>query len=169
VRYFAQEFPEAIVIGIEPNAENKQAAEINCRDFENVEIREGAIGSSSGWVDLKDGDAEPNSFQTVHSENDDGIPVFTIENIVSEFAAAEMFIVKIDIEGFEEDLFSCNTDWIAECFLLVIELHDWMLPKQGTSGNFLRAVSAESRDFVYRNENVFSIRYRECESREQNR
>ena len=60
-----------------------------------------------------------------------------------------LFITKIDIEGFEDDLFSSNTDWIDDCLLLIIELHDWMMPKTANSNNFLKAISAKKRDFVY--------------------
>jgi len=158
-KYFALEYPQATVIAIEPNRENKLSAERNCSGLDNVEIREGAIGSSAGWVELLDNNVESNSFQTVHSDDDSGIKVFTIERILDEFKNAELFIVKIDIEGFEKDLFSSNTGWIKQCFLLMIELHDWMMPKHGTSESFLRAISAEKRDFVYRNENIFSIRH----------
>jgi len=62
-----------------------------------------------------------------------------------------------DIEGFESDLFSTNTDWIKKVTVLVVELHDWMIPNSANSHNFL-AISAESRDFVVYGENIFSIR-----------
>ena len=35
--------------------------------------------------------------------------------------------------------------------------HDWLLPKQQNSGNFLRQISSRNRDFVFHGENVFSI------------
>ena len=67
------------------------------------------------------------------------------------------FIIKIDIEGFEEDLFSKNLEWVDLFPLLIIELHDWMLPKSSNSKNFLQAISKLNRDFVYIGENIFSI------------
>ena len=68
------------------------------------------------------------------------------------------FLAKIDIEGAEADLFSRDTDWIDQFPLIIVELHDWLLPKQGTSRNFLRCIAARNRDFVYLGENIFSIR-----------
>jgi hypothetical protein len=41
---------------------------------------------------------------------------------------------------------------------MIVELHDWMLPRTANSANFLKAVAARNRDFVFRGENVFSIR-----------
>jgi hypothetical protein len=68
------------------------------------------------------------------------------------------FIIKIDIEGFEDELFSANTEWVQKFPILIIELHDWMLPKQGNSSNFLKIISAQNRDFLFFGENVYSIR-----------
>ena len=70
----------------------------------------------------------------------------------------KLFIVKVDIEGFEENLFLSNTSWIDNCMLIIIELHDWMIPKKANSLNFLKTISKYKRDFIYRNENIFSIK-----------
>jgi hypothetical protein len=73
-------------------------------------------------------------------------------------AGAVPFIAKIDIEGAERDLFQEPTAWVDHFPLLIVELHDWLLPKQRTSEPFLKCVSQRDRDFVHIGENVFSIR-----------
>lgn len=52
------------------------------------------------------------------------------------------FIAKIDVEGFEKDLFSNNTEWLADVFVVHIEPRDWMLPGAGSSFTFQRALAA---------------------------
>ena len=42
--------------------------------------------------------------------------------------------------------------------MLIIELHDWMLPGACNSKNFLRAISQYDRDFVHIAENIFSLK-----------
>ena len=42
---------------------------------------------------------------------------------------AHYLLIKIDIEGFEENLFSKNFEWIDEK-IIIIELHDWILKKK---------------------------------------
>ena len=83
----------------------------------------------------------------------------SINGILSDptYDACEPFIVKIDIEGGEQDVFSGNTEWVARTPVLIIELHDWLIPKGGTSGPFLKCISALDRDFVYIGEAIFSI------------
>jgi hypothetical protein len=38
-----------------------------------------------------------------------------------------------------------------------VELHDWLLPKAGTSCSFLHCAGQHDRDFVVVGENIFSI------------
>ena len=67
------------------------------------------------------------------------------------------FAVKIDIEGAEREVFSANTEWIEHIPVIIVELHDWLLPKKATALPFLRAVSRYDRDFVQVGENAVSI------------
>ena len=67
------------------------------------------------------------------------------------------FIVKIDIEGGESDVFSKNVAGSTSTPLIIVELHDWLLPKKSTSKSFLRAIAGRDRDFIYFGENIFSI------------
>ena len=67
------------------------------------------------------------------------------------------YIAKIDIEGFEKDLFSKNTDWITLFPIIIIELHDWLMPREGSSNNFLRSIAQHDRDFLPFGENIISI------------
>ncbi len=78
--------------------------------------------------------------------------------VAEERAAGRVpFIAKIDIEGGEAELFSRDTGWADLFPLLIIELHDWLLPRAGSSRNFLQWAAARNRDFVFMGENVYSI------------
>ena len=86
------------------------------------------------------------------------VPAVTINQIYESHAARCFpFIVKLDVEGAEKDVFSGNTEWVARTPLIIVELHDWLMPRQGGATPFLRCISALDRDFVFIGENVFSI------------
>jgi hypothetical protein len=68
------------------------------------------------------------------------------------------FICKIDIEGFESELFSIESSWVDEFSLVIIELHDYLFPGAGKSRNFLAKISKLDRDFIHVGENSFSIK-----------
>jgi hypothetical protein len=49
------------------------------------------------------------------------------------------------LKGFENELFSKNTGWMKDFYLITIEIHDWMLPHKSPSQNFFREHSKEIR------------------------
>ncbi len=156
--YFASVFPKSLIISIEPEKSNFSMMQKNCAGLGNVQLLNKAVGSADGFVRIDDIDSDNDAFRTSRSENGEGgIEVVTINSILSGFRNTVPFIVKIDIEGFEDDLFSANTGWVKKFPLLIIETHDWMLPKQANSQNFLKAISRHKRDFVHKGENIFSL------------
>ena len=158
-RHFATTFPQSMVIAIEPEKNNFSMMKKNCSGLKNVELLNKAVGNVDGYVNIKDSDVDNNAFRTSRNENGEGnIEVISIKSILSSHNEIVPFIGKIDIEGFEEDLFSNHTEWVEKFTLLIIETHDWMLPKQGNSHNFLKVISKQDRDFIhYKGENIFSI------------
>jgi FkbM family methyltransferase len=157
-RYFAEEFPGALVVAIEPDASNFKMAVRNCEHLSNVVIKNCAIGSKKGFVKIANQDADSNAFTTIRENSDQGIEIVTVPEILSDYDGHQLFLAKIDIEGFESDLFQQETDWVKSAAIIIIELHDWLFPRRGTSINFLRVISEEDRDFIFKGENIFSIR-----------
>ena len=157
--YFAKQFPKAKIIGIEPNSENLKIAHYANKNHFNMSFINAAVGSKKGYCHVLDPGLGPDAYRTEVS-NDGNVRVVTINDVVKKNSdeKGRPFICKIDIEGFEKDLFSKNDEWIDVFPILIIELHDWMLPKEGNSNNFLKAISKYNRDFVYIGENIWSIK-----------
>jgi FkbM family methyltransferase len=158
-KYFAREFPEAKIIAVEPDAGNLAAARVNLRGEANVVLMHRAVSCKSGKGRLMSSDLGSWGYRTEHYEKG-SLELISVNSILEDEAACRCtpFIVKIDIEGFEQDLFMSNTEWVERFPLLIIELHDWMFPREGKSRNFLGCIATLDRDFIYINENIFSIR-----------
>ena len=156
--WFSATFPSAHTVCFEPDSSNFKLLESNTVGF-NVELHEAAIGAVEGAVDLVDPGEGAWGYQTRHNPNG-VIKMLSLDRIVTskKMLGYEPFIVKIDIEGGEDELFSSHTDWVNEFPLLIIELHDWLLPGKATSANFLKAIGGLDRDFVHIGENIFSIK-----------
>jgi FkbM family methyltransferase len=164
--WFAQTYPEAFVVGIEPEAANFTMAVRNTQRLANVKLFNAAVAANDGLLSICDPGHGTSGYMTTcvaDNATHNTIPAYSIASII-DHATKERpayrlapFIVNIDIEGFENDLFACNTDWIDSVPLIFVELHDWLLPGQLTSANFLTAVASRRRDFVIRGENVISI------------
>jgi len=159
--FFANEFPEAKVIGVELESNNAKLASKNNLNKDNVHILHAAIGPESGSVMIEN--PEESSKDSFRTRADFGlgrgsIDMISISDIQKLYPDTIPFIVKIDIEGFEDELFSKNTQWIKKFYLITLEIHDWMLPKKAISKNFFREHSKESRDCYLRGDMVFSIK-----------
>jgi FkbM family methyltransferase len=158
--FFADEFPEALVIGIELESNNAELAKKNNLSKDNVNILHAAIGSNSGVVEIKNPEANKDSFRVNVDANSgkNSIKMMTISDIERLYPEANPFIAKIDIEGFEDELFARNTEWIRKFYLITLEIHDWMLPQKSPSQNFFREHSKESRDCYIMGDMLFSIK-----------
>src|SRR5215475_15612703 len=95
-----------------------------------------AVSAREGRVKLSDPGEGHWGFRT-EAAADGEIQCVTINDIFRQNDATHFpFIVKIDIEGGEAALFSDATEWVGQTPILIIELHDWLLPKCGVSRSF---------------------------------
>jgi FkbM family methyltransferase len=156
--WFSGTFSGAHTVCFEPDGSNFKLLESNTTGFD-VELHQAAIGAVDGAVDLFDPGEGEWGYQTRPNPNG-VIKMVSLDRIVTnkKMLGYEPFIVKIDIEGGEDELFSSRTNWVNEFPLLIIELHDWLLPRKATSANFLKTISSLDRDFVHIGENIFSIK-----------
>lgn len=161
--YFHHVWPSAKIIAVEPSEDNFAVLRQNFGANEKFEAILAGISCKSSRLALADPGVEKNAFTTtvIDPENEGGVLGVTVPEILKRYSKSDgyfPFIVKIDIEGFESDLFAENTDWVNDFPVLIIEMHDWLFPGQRTSSNFLKVIASLDRDFVYLGENVFSIR-----------
>lgn len=152
--YFSLTIPNAEIILVEPSQRNMDIAKRNTKDC-NCHYIVGAIASSKSKLSLVDPGLGPDAYRV--ELNDVGlVDTFTVDELIQPLDN-NPFLIKIDIEGFESNLFESNTDWIDKFPFLVIELHDWMLLNQFGSRNFLVEIGKRRRNFIFRNENIFSF------------
>ena len=153
--WFASVFPEAKIIAVEPDPSNFAVLVDNVRAVDSVVPVCAAIGSEPGFVTL----TSPESGWAVQSSRStQGTQVITVDDAVSASGAGTLFIVKIDIEGFEKDLFAANTGWIKSAYAIFIEPHDWMLPGEFTSTSFLKALGTGDFEMFILGENIAFVR-----------
>ena len=158
VVWFMISYPKSHILAIEPDPDNVRLLRNNVIGMD-VDIRQAALGSEDDLVSLIDPGNGEWGYQT--ATNPDGIcPRLSITRLVNEKMQLNYvpFLIKIDIEGGEENLFQTNTSWVDLFPLLIIELHDWLLPGKNTSLNFIRRIGHSKRDFVYNSENIFSFK-----------
>lgn len=156
--YFAKLFYDSEIVAVEPEVKNFSMMKRNCAKLNNINFLNKALGSNCGFVEIENIEADHNAFRTTKIyRQSNSIEMITVDNILNDYSNFFPFIIKIDIEGFEDDLFSKNVSWVDKFPIIIIETHDWMLPKTANSKNFLNVISQRNRDFIHKGENIFSI------------
>lgn len=157
--WFALTYPKATILAIVPDKGNYELLKRNTIGFPSVLPINAAIASTTGTLYLCDPGQGAWAYRTASqpSERSYSVPAMTIKDLLRDLVDQTPFIFKIDIEGAESDLFSHDSSHIDSFPIVTIELHDWMLPREANSRNFLRWHADRSRDFVFRGENAFSI------------
>ena len=158
--YLSLAVPGSRVVAIEPDAGNFALLTDNVQGLE-VRCLSAALAAQAGWTHLVDPGLGPWGYRTAADGSGPMVPTVTVAQVFQEHGGPSFypFLVKVDIEGGEKDLFAANTDWVRHIPLLMVELHDWLLPRQGIALPFLRCVAGLERDFLNINENVYSIAY----------
>lgn len=158
--FFTGVFPEAKVIGLEPSETNQLKAVSNLRKSPNAEVQLAAISTIDGEIEFFDPGLGNNAFRTFGDKSQlvSTVKCRSVQSLIDEHADLTPFLIKIDIEGFESQLFAGDNSWVDNFKVIVIEIHDWMLPGQAISSNLMQALGGRDRDLVFRGENLFSIR-----------
>lgn len=159
--YFSAQCKDALIVAVEPEPANFAVLHHNVSGLPVIPVPCAIAASPQKMVVVDPGEGEwGHRAEPVGDQASTGVEVDCIT--IGEIFRAHQdecypFIVKADIEGGEDELFSRNTDWIEQTPILIVELHDWLLPKKRTAHNFLRTICDLDRDFIYIGENVFSI------------
>ncbi len=161
--YFQTEFENVFIFAIEPDKANWDLCERNTSRFHNQFNFHGAVAASDGVLRLIDPDMGDWGFRTSAATMLPGADSSTLvqslspRSILAHPATSGMtpLIFKVDIEGGEADLFSGDTGWMNEFALIIIELHDYLMPFSRSSRSFQRALGQHEFDFVHRGENFF--------------
>ena len=161
--YFLQKYIKSFVYSIEPNSDNWNLLEINTKKFQNKFNFLGGLSDSNEGIFLENPNQSDWGFRTRKNflKNIEGdshkVKSITVNSILSNPFLVDMipFIFKIDIEGGESEVFNSDTTWLNSFPLIIIELHDWMLPYSGSSSNFIKAISNFDFDVTQKGENLF--------------
>ncbi|PQJ20611.1 FkbM family methyltransferase [Tenacibaculum sp. SG-28] len=161
--FFSNKYPNAKIISIEPEASNFLLLEENTKHYDNITPLNKALSNISNQelyvVDRGYGNSGFMTESIEKSGNKDSessVKAVTVDDIMHQYNYEFIDIIKIDIEGYEKELFENNTDnWLKNTKCLIIELHDRM--KNGCSSSFFSAISKHDFSFMHQGENLVFI------------
>jgi FkbM family methyltransferase len=123
--FYANRYPDATVVAVEPEASNYAALLRNTRAYPNVVPIHGALWSTDGQVEVFPPWPRWKQWGKwgFRVRNGNGCRALTLTTLMREVGMETVDILKIDVEGAEREIFA-SCDWMDKVRLLAIELHD---------------------------------------------
>lgn len=131
----AKAFPKATIFVLEPSEANFAVLDENVRLFSNIKPVKAALSAQSGSSVMRDRGTGHWGFTIVADPADTSsasklnpTKTYSIDGFFENMGIKEVGIFKMDIEGGEAALLSRPQPWLSQTDLLVIELHEWIVP-----------------------------------------
>lgn len=136
--WFATRYGCTKLVAVEPVSDSARVARINLTRLDiEAEVIEAAVGPRAGTARF-----ETNATSTLGRLSDEGVEVavITVPDLIERFLPGERIsLLKMDIEGGEEELFNGDTSWLSRVDCLVVELHTDRVDSRGIISALERA------------------------------
>jgi FkbM family methyltransferase len=127
--FYANKYPGARIIAIEPESSNFRMLQRNTAAYSNVTALQAALWKENCEISLVDPSSRKDGFRTVENDNfasksDGRVRAMTLDRIMADFNIERIDILKLDIEGSEKEVFEHSAPWIGSVGTIIIEFHD---------------------------------------------
>jgi FkbM family methyltransferase len=161
--WFANRFPQATIIAIEPEKGNYDLLVRNAAPYPNIRPLRAALWNRNEEIDLLDPGRGAWGFITEASNSREDLSAralhtvraITVDALMAEYALDGIDLLKVDIEGAEREVFEDTSAWIGRVRSLIVELHEHYKP--GCNRSFRAGSSGFDREWE-RGENIFLAR-----------
>ena len=158
--YFANKYPDAKIIAIEPELSNFELLLKNVKKYKNITPLHLALWHKNEEINLVDPGLGKWGFMTENNDSNENsygdvqhvVQAITVDEIIKDFELDSISVLKIDIEGAEREVFSDTSSWINKVDALIVELHDRM--KMGCSRSFYKGTNGFETEWQL-GENVY--------------
>jgi FkbM family methyltransferase len=158
--FFTHQYPGALIIAIEPEAENFRLLVKNTASYKNIRPVQRALWPRKAHLMMENTTGQPDAFRVSESlsSNSSTIPTITIMNLLDEMGFDGIDLLKLDIEGSEKELFEDpeTHHWLSRTQAIIVELHDRFKP--GCTEALEGALAGENFVRSQRGENILFIR-----------
>lgn len=127
--FFANKYPNAKIIAIEPEESNFEMLKKNTASYSNIHLVKAALWHSICELDLFGGyddwgfrlgmDKKESRLKKQHLTK-----TVTVDKLIEDFGINKIDILKIDIEGSEKEVFNNSSAWIGRVNSIIAELHE---------------------------------------------
>jgi len=139
--FFANRYPQAQILAIEPDAENFRLLQHNTRAYPNIRCMQCGIWSRNTYLRIENPQDEPWAFRVAETDVAAGsIAAVTLERLMRQAGASRIDVLKMDVEGAEREIFAAADArlWLEKTDTLIAELHEDISP--GTAAALEKAI-----------------------------
>jgi len=144
--FYANRFPNATIIAIEPEPSNYEMLQKNTAPYPNITTVQAALWKENGTLRLFDTGEGNTTFQVGETnqlsaaEERGLVRSVTLGKLMEQFGIAYVDYLKMDVEGAEKEIFAHAAPWIDRVGTIAVELHDGM--RSGCSESVRQAAKA---------------------------
>lgn len=121
--YFANRFPQATIVAIEPEQRNFELLQRNTRPYPRVVPLRAALWSEETTLSLSNPGDRVDSYRFGPHGGNARVEALSVCALLERFGMRCVDVLKIDIEGGETAVFQVGGPWIDSIRMFVIELH----------------------------------------------
>lgn len=127
--FFANRYPNARIISVEPDENNFAVLSDNVRPYSRITPVKSAIWNKKEQIHVVDKGYGDRGFMIEKNATGTVLEAMSLPDLLQAHGITQIDILKLDIEGSEKEVFSENYDsWLPHTRCLIIELHDRMKP-----------------------------------------
>lgn len=127
--YFANRFPDATIVAVEPEAGNYAMLCKNVAPYPKIRPLRAALWSENCQLNLFDPGQGSHGFQIrSDSVGSAAVDAVTVDYLLQQAGMKEVDLLKIDIEGAEKEVFEASADWKGRMLAVMAELHENLKP-----------------------------------------
>lgn len=148
--FYANRYPDAKIIAIEPEPSNYEMLTKNVAPYPNVVPIQGALWNKKKVLSGSSIVSGHHAFQVreEHGTDDAGycgsIRGLSLRELMTDLGIQQIDLLKVDIEGSEKEVFQNSATWIDHVGVIAIEIHESI--RSGCS----ESVYSAARDFELR-------------------
>lgn len=139
--YYGAKYPGASIVAVEADPHNADLARRNLALL-SAQVVEAAVAPQPGKISFKSS-AESN-LGHIDPSGDLEVVAITMDEVLDLLPRGRADLVKMDIEGGEERLFSANCSWLDRVDAIIIEMH----PPTVDVERIVRTVESAGLDYV---------------------
>jgi len=151
--FFANRYPAARILSIEPDADNFKSLVENTKPYANITPVQSALWHRRETIHVVDRGYGERGFMIDRDAEGTTLQAASIVDLMEEYKLPHIDILKMDIEGSEKEVFEEGySQWLPRTKCLIVELHDRMKP--GCSKALFKALVQYDFSMSIRGENL---------------